>query len=298
MTFGLLLGMMMSCSTDETTLPAGNPELKLTQLEWMVGRWLRDAEGGQSEEVWSSLSGGTMMGTNRTVKAQQTASFEFMQLQEGDFGVRYRAWPGGDGPTTFALTEVALGHAVFENPDHDFPKRVVYKRHVDTLSAEIYGDTEEAAASWSWTLAGSEARSKEPRVTGVGGVFFKSKDPEKVRAWYAEHLGFVTNEYGAMFEFRTVEQPESAAFLQWSPFSDATTYFQPSEREFMINYRVADLDGLLVKLKAAGVEQVGEVERTEYGNFAHVMDVERNKVELWEPVDAVFSRTEEGETTK
>ncbi|NCG20957.1 MAG: VOC family protein [Rhodobacterales bacterium] len=147
-------------------------------------------------------------------------------------------------------------------------------------------------------MAGSEQASDTPRATGVGGVLFKSKDPKALREWYGTHLGLVINDYGSVFEFRTAHQPGHTGYLSWSPFADSTTYFQPSERDFMINYRVFHLDVLLANLATAGVEQVGDVQRTEYGDFAHILDPEGNKVELWEPVDAVFERLYDGKTTK
>ena len=113
------------------------------------------------------------------------------------------------------------------------------------------------------------------KVVGVGGIFFKSKDPKTMNAWYTEHLGLRTNEYGALFEFRNSQQPDQRNYLQFSPFTESTTYFEPSEKDFMINFRVEDLDGLLEELKASGIQQVGEVMREEYGLFAHIMDPER-----------------------
>lgn len=136
------------------------------------------------------------------------------------------------------------------------------------------------------------------RATGIGGIFFKAHDPEKMRAWYGEHLGLATNEYGSLFEFRRADQPHETGYLQWSPFKSDTDYFAPSTKEYMINYRVQNLDALLEKLRAAGVTVVDEVVAEEYGKFVHIMDPEGNKVELWEPIDAVFTATCEGKTTK
>ncbi len=135
------------------------------------------------------------------------------------------------------------------------------------------------------------------KVTGIGGIFFKCKDPDHMREWYANHLGLVTNEYGSLFEFRQGDRPEAKAYLQWSPFAAETDYFHPSRKEFMINYRVADIESLVAELKASGVEVVDEIETYDYGKFVHVMDPEGNKVELWEPVDEVFTKAYEGKTT-
>ena len=138
---------------------------------------------------------------------------------------------------------------------------------------------------------------KVKRVTGIGGIFFKSKDPEKMKQWYQKHLGLVTNEYGSLFEFRSTDKPKKKGYLQWSPFSNKTTYFDPSPKDFMINYRVANLVVLLDELKKEGVQIVGELEEYEYGKFAHIVDLEGNKIELWEPVDSAFTKLYEGETT-
>ncbi len=123
------------------------------------------------------------------------------------------------------------------------------------------------------------------RVTGIGGVFFKCKDPQAINQWYRKHLGFKVNEYGSLFQGREFEEPECRTLLQWAPFKDDTDYFGPCEKDFMFNYRVADLEWLVRELKKEGVEVVGEIQSFPYGKFAHVMDPEGNKVELWEPID-------------
>jgi len=95
------------------------------------------------------------------------------------------------------------------------------------------------------------------KVTGIGGIFFKSEDPEKIKKWYAKNLGLITNEYGSVFEFRSTDAPEKKEYLNWSPFKKDTTYLEPSSREFMINYRVENLEELLVDLKESGVQILG-----------------------------------------
>ena len=129
---------------------------------------------------------------------------------------------------------------------------------------------------------------KENRVTGIGGVFFKCKDPKQQKEWYSKHLGIVTDEYGASFKTRQFENPEKSAYLQWSPFSEDTEYFNPSDKPFMINYRVTGIEKLVEELKAAGVTICDEIATYDYGKFVHIMDPEGNKIELWEPVDEVF----------
>lgn len=140
--------------------------------------------------------------------------------------------------------------------------------------------------------------SDQKKVTGIGGIFFKCDQPDQMKAWYQENLGLKTDQYGALFEFRKADAPDEKAYLQWSPFAKDTTYFQPSEKEFMINYRVADLEALQESLKAAGVRILDEIETYEYGKFLHIIDPEGNKIELWEPIDQTFTDSHEGKTTK
>ncbi len=129
------------------------------------------------------------------------------------------------------------------------------------------------------------------KVTGIGGVFFKAEDPKALKDWYARHLGvFMPNPYGGLFEWREKEDPERMGHTVWNPFPADTNYFAPSEKTFMINFRVADLEALLEELRAAGVEVVGEMEVYEYGKFAWVLDPEGNKIELWEPRDREFRK--------
>jgi predicted enzyme related to lactoylglutathione lyase len=135
------------------------------------------------------------------------------------------------------------------------------------------------------------------RVTGIGGIFFKTKDPEKMKKWYKIHLGLVVNEYGSVFEFRSTDEPEKKGYLVWSLFKEKTTYFEPSQKEFMINYRVENLEALVKELAKEGVQIVDEIEVYEYGKFVHILDPEGNKIELWEPVDEVFTKMYKGKTT-
>ena len=124
------------------------------------------------------------------------------------------------------------------------------------------------------------------KVTGIGGVFFKSSDPEKTKEWYNKHLGIDTNDYGATFEWRDADDTTKQGQTQWSPFKDTTKYFEPSEKEFMINYRVDNLEALVAELRKEGVTILDEMESYEYGKFIHIMDDEGNKIELWEPSES------------
>ncbi len=137
---------------------------------------------------------------------------------------------------------------------------------------------------------GTSKTAPYKKVTGIGGVFFKCKDPKKIREWYRDNLGFSINDYGAVFEWRQGADTLKKGFTQWSPFKETTGYFSPSTREFMINYRVADLESLLRDLRANGVTVTDSIEKVGYGKFVHIMDPEGNKIELWEPNDIEFEK--------
>lgn len=142
-----------------------------------------------------------------------------------------------------------------------------------------------------------ESSDKKPKVTGIGGIFFFSGQPERTKQWYSKNLGLEVNEWGSSFEFRNANRPDEINYLQWSPFKQGSEYFAPSEKEFMINYRVQNLEGLVEKLRANGVTILDAMESFEYGKFIHIMDDDGNKIELWEPVDRVFTEMG-GKTTK
>ncbi len=132
--------------------------------------------------------------------------------------------------------------------------------------------------------------SEKKRVTGIGGVFFKTKDPDKLKNWYNKHLGINTDQYGAAFLSRQYRNPDSSHYLQWSPMKESTNNFDPSEKQFMINYRVENMEWLVEQLKKEGVTICDEIETFDYGKFVHIMDIEGNKIELWEPVDSSFDQ--------
>ncbi len=137
--------------------------------------------------------------------------------------------------------------------------------------------------------------SEEPRVTGLGGVFFMVENPEQTRDWHKNNIDLITNEYGSLFEFS--DTFGNTCYAQWSPFSNKTTYFEPSEKEFMLNFRVDDLESLLRKFNETGVTVLDSIESYEYGKFLHILDIDGNKIELWEPVDNVFTKLYKGKTT-
>ena len=131
----------------------------------------------------------------------------------------------------------------------------------------------------------SNKQTKMKKVTGIGGIFFKCKDADKMREWYKTHLGLDTNPYGATFEWYESADGKKKGQTQWSPFKETTKYFEPSTKDFMINYRVENLEALVEELKKEGVTIVDKIETYDYGKFVHILDAEGNKVELWEPSD-------------
>ncbi len=122
------------------------------------------------------------------------------------------------------------------------------------------------------------------RVTGIGGIFFKAKDPKKLLAWYKEHLGIDCMDFGAIFRWQ--DDPRAAtAVTVWAPFAEDTSYFAPSKASFMINFRVQNLDAMREQLKRAGATVDEKVQVEENGRFGWAMDPEGNRFELWEPAE-------------
>lgn len=163
------------------------------------------------------------------------------------------------------------------------------------LSPHIAGWTFESHEKLAQTIVdkikqlyfGEEKTAQEQkRVTGIGGFFFKTEDPKTLKDWYKKHLGLNTDDYGCTFWWKNNEGEDCST--QWSPFKSDTSYFNPSEKQFMQNFRVEDLEGLLAKLKEEGVQVIGDMESYDYGNFGWILDLEGNKIELWEPVDKAF----------
>ena len=121
------------------------------------------------------------------------------------------------------------------------------------------------------------------RVTGVGGIFFKSKDPKALGEWYAKHLGLQVEPWGGVaFRWAGDHNPAGIGTTIWSPFAADTSYFAPSSASFMVNFRVDDLHALLAALRSEGCEVDAKVEESEYGKFGWVMDPEGNRIELWQ----------------
>lgn len=131
----------------------------------------------------------------------------------------------------------------------------------------------------------NQSDATTPKVTGIGGIFFFLENPKETKDWYARNLGLEINDWGSSsFESRNIDKPEQIESTQWCPFKKGDEYFSPSKKEFMINYRVQNIEGLLEKLKENGVTILDNIETYSYGKFVHIMDTEGNKIELWEPV--------------
>jgi predicted enzyme related to lactoylglutathione lyase len=142
----------------------------------------------------------------------------------------------------------------------------------------------------SITTKNSNRQRSLKKVTGIGGIFFKCKDPKKMREWYETNLGLNTNQYGAVFEWRQGADSTKKGFTQWSPFNEKTKYFEPSTKDFMINYRVENMEALVAELKKNAVTVVDTIETAGYGKFVHILDMEGNKIELWEPNDIEYEK--------
>lgn len=128
------------------------------------------------------------------------------------------------------------------------------------------------------------------RVTSLGGIFFKCEDPDRIKDWYSKHLGINTDAYGSTFEWRKSGNRDEKGYTAWSPFKADTSYFDPSRKEFMINYRVENIEVLVEMLKEEGVQVLDQIATFDYGKFVHILDPEGNKIELWEPDDIEFEK--------
>jgi len=122
------------------------------------------------------------------------------------------------------------------------------------------------------------------RVTGIGGIFFKAKDPKALQAWYKKHLGIDVQEWGgAAFTWSDADGKPVAGSTIWSIASMQSEHFDPSAAPFMVNYRVEDLVPLVEALREEGCNVLDKIDESDFGKFAWVIDPEGNKVELWEP---------------
>jgi len=141
------------------------------------------------------------------------------------------------------------------------------------------------AVKTTLTFQQTKNTKKMKKVTGIGGVFFKCKDPKAINEWYKTHLGFDTTPYGTNFEWRQNDDSTKKGLTQWNTFAEKTKYFEPSTKDFMINYRVDNLEALVEELKKENVTILDKIETYDYGKFVHILDPEGNKIQLWEPID-------------
>ncbi|CAN5222364.1 hypothetical protein BH09BAC3_BH09BAC3_37880 [soil metagenome] len=178
------------------------------------------------------------------------------------------------------------------------------KLRVDSVTAKKIIDSDGKGKSASildpegnkcilWESNGGEpkiAATNPRKVTGLGGVFFKSSNPKELNQWYAEHLGIEATQWGCNFLWHDANNPNERvpAITVWNPFAEDTTYFNPGKSDFMFNYRVLNLVELLKTLEASGVQLAGTMEEFSYGKFGWIIDPDGNKIELWEPIDDGF----------
>jgi predicted enzyme related to lactoylglutathione lyase len=132
------------------------------------------------------------------------------------------------------------------------------------------------------------------KVIGIGGIFMKFNNPKAMTEWYEAALGLQANEYGVLFAFNNVQQ-EQPSYLQLGVFQKDTDYFGTKEQQYMLNFRVENLDSLILHLQQMGTSIVDELTEYEYGKFIHILDPEGNRIELWEPIDHVFSNEKQEE---
>ncbi|MBC7607736.1 MAG: hydroxyacid dehydrogenase [Burkholderiales bacterium] len=226
--------------------------------------WLLNTARGQhvvTLDLAKALHSGKISGAGLDVLEYEKSSFEFLfQDQEIPEAYKYLL-----ASPNVLLTPHIAGWT-FES--HVKLAQVI----VDKIKVKYFGETGE--------------NNEDLRVTGIGGVFFKSKNPKELVAWYGKHLGLKTDVYGSTFLWKDENGHECTT--RWSPFTDDTTYFDPSEKQFMQNFRVHNLQQLLKKLAEEDVIIVGEPQSYEYGKFAWILDLEGNKIELWEPIDSAF----------
>lgn len=178
-----------------------------------------------------------------------------------------------------------------KNPDFEYLRKaenVLLTPHVGGWTFESHEKLAQTIVDKIKTIYINEPASEIPekRVTGLGGFFFKTQNPSLVKEWYKKHLGLAVDDYGCTFWWKNENGDDCST--QWSPFKKDTSYFEPSKKEFMQNFRVHDLEGLLKKLAKEGVTIIGEMETYDYGKFGWILDLEGNKIELWEPIDSTF----------
>ena len=160
MTARIMMAVVLSSLTglawaqNTSTVKDGDDKAtKIESLKWLAGHWEGDVEGDMTEEHWTEPKGGMLLGMNRSVYRSGKASFEFLRIAETPTGITYFASPSGKAATPFILKEASDNHVVFENKDHDFPQRIIYRRQKDLLSARIEGviKGKDESMEWTWT---------------------------------------------------------------------------------------------------------------------------------------------------
>lgn len=226
--------------------------------------WLINTARGKSvvtQDLAEALKSGKVLGAALDVLEYEKSSFEHL-FSDRNIPQAFQYLLEADN----VLLSPHIAGWTFES--HEKLAQVI----VDKIKAVYFGDAVEEKAV--------------QRVTGIGGVFFKSDNPAALRDWYNKHLGLNTDNYGCTFWWK--DKQGNDASTQWSPFAADTNYFEPSHKQFMQNFRVYDLDNLLASLKDEGVTIIGEPQAYDYGKFGWIVDPEGNKIELWEPVDKAF----------
>jgi predicted enzyme related to lactoylglutathione lyase len=263
----------------------------------LTGVW--QVEDHNSFEVWEMGPDSTFSALAYALDNGDTLSSEKIRIIQKEGKWYYEATVQGQNdnkPVLFQLTEFNDSVLDFRNETHDFPQAVKYQIINDKrMRATISGKINDESKTYVFNYI---RHMKKKKVTGVGGIFFKSDNPKEIIRWYGENLGLVTSEYGSLFEFRQSDNPDKKGYLQWGVFPSNTEYFDPSDKEFMINFRVENIEELVEELKKNGVTVLDSIETYPYGKFVHILDPENNKIELWEPVDNDFTENYEGETTK
>lgn len=224
--------------------------------------WLLNTSRGKNvvtDDLVSALKSGKVLGAGLDVLEYEKSSFESLFSQQKPPALEY-------------LLQA---------------ENVMLSPHIAGWTQESKKRLAEVIVEKIKTLYFGESQRAEPKkVTGIGGFFFKSSSPETLKEWYREHLGLDTNQWGCTFNWK--DDQGNDCTTQWSVFKEDTDYLNPSEKPFMQNFRVENLDYLIGKLKTSGVEVIGEIQRFEYGNFGWILDPEGNKIELWEPKDYAF----------
>lgn len=226
--------------------------------------WLINTARGKSvvtHDLVEALQSGRVLGAALDVLEYEKSSFEHL-FSDGTIPEAFQYLLDADN----VLLSPHIAGWTFES--HERLAQVI----VDKIKAVYFG--------------AADTETSEERVTGIGGFFFKSENPQELKTWYKKHLSLNTDDYGCTFWWK--DKNGKDASTQWSPFAADTGYFNPSQKQFMQNFRVANLDSLLAKLTTEGITILGEPEAYDYGKFAWILDPEGNKIELWEPIDKAF----------